>query len=172
MPVQTLNLDVAFEVTNEGTFLNIFRRDGGHDRVGPIDFTDPSKSYQAVLVLPDLKTGPTPPSRMMRKRANRTEEDIAEDIGGKKQKASGALPWAKGDVRKKGEHRIEAKTTRSKQYIVKREELDKIRSECGYGEKPTFIIAFVNPHTLREEDKWALTPYEDWHEAHVNRGPK
>jgi len=167
MHVSTLTF--AFEVTHEGTFLNVFREDGASDRVGPINFQDPNAVYKAMLIVEETKGQAAPPSKKLRKRARRTEIEIAEDIGGKAQKNSGALPWAKGDVRKKGEHRIEAKTTTRKQYVLKRSELDKIRSECGYGEKPTFIVTFINPETHRKEDQWALTPYEDWHAAHVNQ---
>lgn len=107
----------------------------------------------------------------MRRRALKSEMQIAEDIGGRTQPNSGAVAGYKGDVRKRGQHRIEAKTTRTKSYHVTRKELNKIRSECTFGEKPAFVIVFVNPATLREEDKWVLQPYGDWHEANVDRTP-
>ena len=152
-------------------FLDVFGGEA-NDTIGPIelDGNASEKTYQAILSYEPPKPGARPPSQQMRKRARRTEIQIAEDIGGKAQKNSGALPWAKGDVRKRGEHRIEAKTTKTKSYHVTRKELDKIRGECSFQEKPAFIITFVNPATLREEDKWVLQPYGDWHEANVNRG--
>lgn len=122
-----------------------------------------------LLEFPEQKSpGARPPSERLRKRARKSELVIAEDIGGKAQKNSGALPWAKGDVRLRGKHRIESKTTQTKSYHVTRRELDKIRSECSFGEKPAFVIVFINPSTFREDDKWVLQPYADWHEANVD----
>jgi hypothetical protein len=154
-------------------YLTIISNGAEPDEIGPIPLDGQGHlepCFSALLTFPEPEPpGAHPPSKKLRKRARKTELDIAEDIGGKAQKASGALPWAKGDVRKRGEHRIEAKTSRTKSYRVTRKELNKIRGECGFGEKPAFIISFVNPTTLREEDKWVLQPYGDWHEANVNR---
>jgi hypothetical protein len=163
-----LQVEIYAEDRLDGIYLHIFHGEA-FDLVGPLsrDGNIMDTKFTAHLDYEPPK-GPRPPSERMRKRAKRTELEIAEDIGGKAQKASGALPWAKGDVRKRGEHRIEAKTTKTKSYHVTRKELDKIRGECAYGEKPAFVISFVNPGTLREEDKWVLQPYGDWHAANVN----
>lgn len=162
-----LPLTVRLDKQPDGVYVDVVG-EGVQDRIGPFNVNDPSQLLQAVLSRPEQE-GLGTPSRRMLKRARRTEKGIAEDVGGKQQKNSGALPWAKGDVRKKGELRIESKTTRSKQYTVTRRELDKIRGECGLGEKPAFVITFVNRGTLREEDKWVLIPYEDWRATHKNR---
>lgn len=159
-----LPLIIGADFQPDGVYIDVVGQ-GAHERIGP--FTA-SQSAEILLTTPEVK-GAQPPSKKMRKRAKRSEEEIADSVGGRRQKNSGALPWAKGDVRKKGELRIEAKTTKSKQYIVTRRELDKIRGECGLGEKPAFVIVFVNPGTLREEDKWVLIPYEDWHATHKHR---
>lgn len=100
----------------------------------------------------------------LRRRAAKEEAWLAGSIGGKQQKASGALPGAKGDVRKRGVLRIESKITTTKSYRVDIELLRKIRSECQGTEKPAFIIAFVDPIHGRDEERWVLQPYEVWHE--------
>jgi hypothetical protein len=162
-----LQVEVIQEWRDGFLYLHVFSGEAS-DLIGPIQYVPGIEARFTALLSYEPPKGPHPPSERMRKRAKRTELEIAEDIGGKAQKASGALPWAKGDVRKRGEHRIEAKTTKTKSYHVTRKELDKIRGECAFGEKPAFVISFVNPGTLREEDKWVLQPYGDWHAANVN----
>ena len=143
--------------------------DEADDVIGPMDDLSGVQSYTAILesatVLPP---GAQPPSKRLRKRAALTEKRVAEEIGGRTQKNSGALPWAKGDVRKKGEHRLEVKTCTLKGYRVSRSNLDKIRGECATGEKPGFIVEFINRLTHKLEDRWILIPFEDWREAHVD----
>lgn len=68
----------------------------------------------------------------------------------------------KGDVRKPGVLRGEAKATTKKSFILKRETLDKIRGECVGAERPFVHVMFINPHTLAREDDWILLPLEDW----------
>lgn len=135
--------------------------------VGPLRDGD---SLDAVLESPELPPPVGGVSKRLRKRAQQEERKIAQDIGGRVQPASGAMPGAKGDVRKRGVSRVESKITGTSSYRVTRDELSKIRSECGAGEKPAFVVTFVNKSTLREEDRWVLIPYEDWNEAHINRG--
>lgn len=112
----------------------------------------------------DLKPARQPPSKKDRRLSRKQEHRIAEDIGGRRQPGSGSQDHAKGDVRKKGAFRIEAKYTRAKQFTLKREELDKISGECGHGEKPAFQVDFLNNVTGRVEDSWVVIPYEDWKE--------
>lgn len=67
-------------------------------------------------------------------RKSRLQENrIAEDIGGRRQKASGATDFAKGDVRKQGEIRVEAKTTGARTFILKLSDVNKIREEALLG---------------------------------------
>lgn len=61
------------------------------------------------------------------------ETRIAKDIGGRRQKASGATDFAKGDVRKQGEIRVEAKTTGARTFILKLSDVSKIREEALLG---------------------------------------
>lgn len=163
-------IKVSAEVREDGLYLHLSSDGTDGDTIGPIDLNDP-RSHTAILQ--EIETagpGSHPPSRRLRKRADRTELKVAEDIGGRKQKASGALPHAKGDVRLRGKHRVEIKTCTLKGYHIKREDLDKIRGEAAFGEKPAFVVEFVDKFTLKREDRWVLIPYEDWHEAHVDRG--
>jgi hypothetical protein len=136
-------------------------------RVGPLHDGDP------VDVIFNIEEAPKggPPSRRMQKHVRDSERQIGKDIGGRAQPASGALPGMKGDARARGRHRVESKTTKNISYAVSRRDLNKIRSECTGAEKPAFVVEFVNPKTLREEDKWVLIPYEDWHEAYVDQAP-
>lgn len=65
------------------------------------------------------------------RKSARQEKRIANEIGGKVQKASGATIFAKGDVRKIGELRVEAKTTSKKTYKLKFLDLLKIYNEAA-----------------------------------------
>lgn len=65
----------------------------------------------------------------IKKRSKLQEKRIAEDLGGKVQKASGATDFAKGDVRAK-DLLIEAKTTGQKSYRVDVGEITKIQAEA------------------------------------------
>lgn len=96
-----------------------------------------------------------------RKRSQRQELELAEDTGGRIQKGSGCLPWAKGDVRKRDNFRAECKFTRSKSFTVTRAILDKIRSECAPTETPVLDITFAEP-TGRTGDRWVAIPYSAW----------
>lgn len=67
-------------------------------------------------------------------RKSRLQENrIAKDIGGRRQKASGATDFAKGDVRKQGDIRVEAKTTGARTFILKLSDVNKIREEALLG---------------------------------------
>lgn len=76
------------------------------------------------------------------KRSKKQEERVAKRLGAKRQKASGALPGAKGDIRKTGSIRGECKFTRAKSFVLKLEELLKIEQEGALGENPAFFIEF------------------------------
>lgn len=106
-------------------------------------------------------------ARANRRRSRRQESGLASDTGGTVQRGSGALPWARGDVRKTGEFRAECKFTRRKSFSVTREILDKIRSECSFDEIPVLDVSFVNPEG-RTDERYVVVPYDTWlmyHEA-------
>jgi len=108
----------------------------------------------------------TPVTKRMKRASDRQEKKIAKTIGGFKQKASGSMAHAKGDVRKHGLLRIEAKYTQSKSYTVHYEDLVKIRSECASQETPAFQITFMNSQ-LHPIDEWVLVPYAVWRKLHA-----
>lgn len=110
----------------------------------------------------NLAPGRTPPSKKDKRRAREQELRIASDIGGQRQPGSGNQEHAKGDVRKRGLLRGEAKYTRSKQFVLKRDELDKIAGECTGAERPFLHIEFRNPISNKVEDSWVVSAYEDW----------
>lgn len=121
------------------------------------------QAYQIQIEAEEIQAKPD-----LRKRARaqirssrRQENKLAEAVGGRRQKASGALPWAKGDVRKRGELRIEAKQTQAKSFRLQRSDLEKIRSECSYNETPHLSIWFCGS-TGRPEEKWILLPEASW----------
>ncbi len=163
---------VVPEVRADGIYLNVYGPGLSHDVVGPlVDGVE----VPVVLEPQDPTAGRAPPSMKVRRRANMTEKQVAKDTGGRVQPASGAMAGAKGDTRTRGELRTEIKTSRGLTYELHRHELNKIRSETGPGEVAVFIVQFINKQTHREEDMWAVLPYEDWqnqHEAHINRRPK
>jgi len=105
--------------------------------------------------------------RRQRRRAGRQERELAEATGGWQQKASGGLPWAKGDVRSRNRYRAECKFTEAKSYIVKRSTLDKISSECSFGEAPVLDLAFIDSSGMTA-DRWVMIPFSVWEQLCVN----
>jgi hypothetical protein len=95
------------------------------------------------------------------KRLSRKQEiDLADDLGGKVQLNSGATVGSKGDVRVKGEYRVEAKFTAANSYKLDLDELYKIQSECEGLEKPLFIVDFLDKHTKKPKDRFAVLQYD------------
>ena len=74
------------------------------------------------------------------------ERDTARALGGRVQKASGALSWAKGDVKDivggTFEFLTECKTTVGKSLRIEAEWLNKITSEAGEARYPALAIRF------------------------------
>jgi hypothetical protein len=120
---------------------------------------------QAELEGPPQEWGARPPSRQMRKTSQRQEREMAQLIGGRRQKGSGALVGDKGDVRLQGVLRGEMKLTSKRSFSLTREVLDKIRSECVGRERPFVGLRFINPDTHATEDEWVVIPLEDWEHA-------
>lgn len=86
-------------------------------------------------------------SRIQR-RSRLQEKRIARDVGGRVQAGSGNSWKAKGDVRKQGQLRIEAKFTEKGVYRLKLAELQKIKEEAIRGglETPVMQVEFLVPH--------------------------
>lgn len=104
----------------------------------------------------------TPVTAQMRRSSVRQEKKIAHDIGGRRQRGSGSIAHNKGDVRKSGVFRIEAKQTRSRSYNIHLADLYKIRSECAGGETPAFQITFMDRDLGHPIDEWVMVPYTVW----------
>ena len=101
-----------------------------------------------------------------RRRAMRQERELARDTGSRVQPGSGSIPGAKGDVRSRGKFRAECKFTKAVSYRVDRHTLDKISSECSFGEVPVLDVAFVGS-SGQTEDRWVMIPYDDWITLHA-----
>ncbi len=93
--------------------------------------------------------------------SKRQEMALAGDTDSLVQKGSGSLPWAKGDVRKRGRFRAECKFTRAKSYTLTIATLDKIRSECAMDETPVLDVTFLNKDG-RTDEHWIMIPYDVW----------
>lgn len=93
---------------------------------------------------------------------------LATDTAGRTQLGSGALAWAKGDVRKRGKFRAECKFTRARSYILKVETLDKIRSECSFDETPVLDVTFLHKDGNTSEH-WVMIPYDVWLESQKDK---
>lgn len=114
------------------------------------------------LVAPTIDmTGP--PTRKIQRNSRKRELEVAADIGGRRQPGSGNQPFAKGDIRKKGEFRVEHKDCYGLEFKVHRRDLlDKIRSECSRDEQPAVVVTFRDKHTHEQLEAWAMVPYEVW----------
>lgn len=99
--------------------------------------------------------------RKAKKTSQKQEQDIAEELGGRTQPGSGSQRGAKGDVRKKGELRVEAKFTTAESFSLKLDELYKIAGECGAGEKAVLVIDYLDPGTRRPKDRFAVVHFQD-----------
>ena len=132
------------------------------------------KELKTELEGPDLEDeGKHKTFRAQKKRSREQELEIAEELGAKMQKGSGSISGSKGDVRKKGEVRVEAKYTEAASYSLRLEDLHKILSECHGTERPVFVVDFVEKTTKRLTDRYAIVPFYDLKElldaAHKNR---
>jgi hypothetical protein len=123
---------------------------------------DALEKQRPITIILKEPAPPMPSAKQMKKASMKQETRVAEDMGGQRQRGSGAVPWRKGDGVVKGKYRIENKTRFTKGITITREELSKIRGECGYGEVPLFQVNFTNQGTCMVEDQWILVPYEHW----------
>ena len=92
-----------------------------------------------------------------RKKSMDQEDRIAKAVGGKRQKASGALPGARGDVRSV-ELLNECKRTDKKSISISIEYLQKITKEASfYNCIPSVSIEIASPPKFVNRD-WVLLP--------------
>lgn len=108
-----------------------------------------------AIDVPDPDTRPS--YKTIKKSVVRQENDLAELIGGHRQKASGATRWQKGDARNTFKYLGEAKQTSKNSFVLKRDMLDKLRSECALEEVPVVSITFIDSGGTHE-DCWVLLP--------------
>jgi hypothetical protein len=89
------------------------------------------------------------------------ERRAAEELGGRVQPGSGAPQFYKGDVRVAGDLRVECKTTGSKAYPLKLQEIEKIKAEAlmGGGEGWAMQIEF---QTASGGKKFAVIDWADY----------
>jgi hypothetical protein len=102
--------------------------------------------------------------RQNKRLSQHQERDIAEELGARVQPASGAMPGAKGDLRKKGVFRLEAKFTKATSFSLRLEDLEKIAGECGNFEKPIVVIDFLEQGTSKLRDRYAVLNFQDMKE--------
>jgi len=92
-----------------------------------------------------------------RKKSMKQEDRLAKKLGGRRQKASGAVPHSRGDVRTV-ELLTEAKRTDKKSISIKVDYLAKITKEAtAYNCIPAVAIAFENTPTMVDKD-WVMIP--------------
>jgi hypothetical protein len=126
-------------------------------------------SVSAVIEPPDLSPGRRPPSRRIRKRTDKEEQELADLSGGRRQKGSGAVPYLKGDFHRKGVYRGESKSVFGKSPSWTLDELTKIRGEASFGEVPVLVTTFMDKHTHAVKERWATIPFENWQEKYAPR---
>lgn len=95
-----------------------------------------------------------------RKRSQLQEKRVAEGMDARVQKASGATDFAKGDVRKRGIVKVECKTTAKNSYVLKTQEIHKIKAEAAqHAESWAMQVEFQKP--MGQSIKVAVI---DWYE--------
>jgi hypothetical protein len=99
--------------------------------------------------------------RRQKRLSQQQEVDIAEELGARVQKSSGALSGSKGDVRRKGVVRVEAKYTEADSYRLELGELEKIGAECHGRERPVLVLDFKEKGTGKLRDRFAVVRFQD-----------
>jgi hypothetical protein len=156
----------------DGLFLHVELPGQLPDEVGPV-----VDGKEETAVLEDVPAeGNRMSAKSLRKRSQKAEMKIAKELGGRVQKASGAMKGHKGDVLVKGKYRVEHKFTQAKQYTLTLADLFKIMGQCEGAEEPLFVVEFQERHTLRTLARYAIVPYETWmkeqdEQAGDDRGP-
>lgn len=103
--------------------------------------------------------------KKIKRASGKQERKIAADIGGRVQPASGATPFAKGDVRKAGVARVEAKFTYGKSWTLSKETFLKIMSESTLTEVPSIVVDFKDRSSDKTDLSLVVIHYQDWVKA-------
>ena len=90
------------------------------------------------------------------------ERRAAADLGGSVQPGSGAMEFAKGDVRVAGEIRAECKTTSKKTYILKLAELQKIQQEALMGRLEESVLQVEFQGQVGQNHRYAVIPWASY----------
>tara|TARA_R110000824_G_scaffold38623_4_gene117886 strand:- start:717 stop:1124 length:408 start_codon:yes stop_codon:yes gene_type:complete len=108
--------------------------------------------------------------KSMKARVNQHEKELAEDLGGFRQPASGALEGMKGDI-KLDTFLLDSKETDTNSLILSTKELTKITREAREcGREPGLIVTIHRlPVTVSKE--WAVIPMELFADL-LDRNPK
>lgn len=159
-----LLVNILPEEREDGLWLTVFCGTSSSDTVGPVV----PGTYMSVQLEEPVVVHTKGVHASLRRMAKRAEHQVAADIGGRVQPGSGSSVLAKGDIRKKGVTRVENKITTTGGYRITLGLLQKIRSECGPKEVPSFCIGFADKQG-REQDKWVLIPYEVWRDHFANK---
>lgn len=104
-----------------------------------------------------------------RRKSKLQERSVAEDVGGRLQPGSGAPEFYKGDVRKAGDLRVEAKTTSKMTFALKARELDKIRNEALSGGDESWAMQ-VEFHGTFTKKKFAVIDWQEFLELRESKG--
>jgi hypothetical protein len=118
----------------------------------------------------ELAPGPAPRKKALRSNQRsslRQELDIQEEWGARRQPGSGNQAGTKGDNRKKGELRIEAKFTQAESFSLKLDELYKIAGEATHGELAVLFIDFLTQGTGKLKDRFAVLHSNDLKELYA-----
>jgi len=110
-----------------------------------------------------LLEGPAPRRKALRenkRRSQKQEVELAEELNWRTQPGSGNQRGAKGDVRGKNIGRLEAKFTQADSFSLKLAELEKIEGECTGFEKPVFVIDFIEPGTRGLRGRYAVFVFD------------
>ena len=149
-----MNGDILLQVSTGGATGTVTLRE--------TELADSILSQKPLVWMLQQPEAPMPNAKTIKKATMKQEQKVAEDLGGRRQKGSGALDWKKGDGRVRGKYRIENKMRFTKGITITRSDLEKIRSECSPGEVPLFEVDFANKATCKVEDQWILIPYDHW----------
>jgi hypothetical protein len=87
------------------------------------------------------------------------EKELARDLGGRRQPASGAFWNQPGDVITEW-FLVESKYTSALSFSITLDHLTKIRAEAGLKNRSPVMV--IELGTANPPEKWVVMPYEEW----------
>lgn len=99
--------------------------------------------------------------RERKKLSKAGEKSTAKRLGGQPTKASGSLPWDKGDVNIPGVALVEEKFTLAGSYRLHLADLQKLIAETPLDAFSLFVVKFVDKIRKVETGAWGLLPLKD-----------